>query len=254
MKVNDIKEYLCTLAPLELLLDFDNAGFLVGHGDAEVRKVLLALDVTSEVIEEAIGLGCELIVSHHPLIWDSMKSVTDGSVQTRKVLRLIENHIAVISMHTNLDIADGGVNDVLIGLFGVEPKGGVDSFGCGRWGELDEPMPLSDFLPLCKKILNVNGLRYHDAGRPVKRLAVLGGAGGGEIANAAALGCDTYVTADIKYSDMLLAKELGINVIDGDHFCTEAPVMPMLAEKLKNRFPGIEAVVSSVHKQTAQFA
>lgn len=254
MTVNDIAKYLFRLAPLDLQLSYDNSGFLVGHGDAGVTKVLLALDVTNDVIDEAIDNGVQLIVSHHPLIWDAMKSVTDENVRQSKVMRLIENRIAVISLHTNLDIAEGGVNDVLIRLFGVEPKGGVDEYNCGRWGLLDKPTTMTEFLPICRKALNTNGLRYHDAGLPVQKIAVLGGAGGEEISCAKALGCDTYITSDIKYSDFIYAKEIGINIIDGDHFCTEAPVMPVLAQKLREQFPGIEFNISAVHKQTARFA
>lgn len=251
--VKEIFEKLCEIAPLELQLEYDNAGFLIGRSDAPVKKALLSLDVTAEVVEEAITRGAQLIVSHHPVVWDAMRSVTDRVPGNGKLLRLLENGIAVISMHTNLDMAKGGVNDVLISLLGAKNEGVFDEEGCGRKGSLEKPMPLEDFLSICKEKLNSRGLRYHDAGRPVEHIAVLGGSGGSNLIGAWQAGCDTFVTADVKYSVFLQARELGINLIDGDHFCTENPVVPVLAEKLRAAFPETEFVISELHDQTARF-
>ena len=251
--VKEIYEALCALAPLELQLDYDNSGFLIGRADAPVEKALLSLDITKEVVEEAIERGAQLIVSHHPLIWEAMKSVTDDDPTREKILRLIEKRIAVISMHTNLDIAKGGVNDVLIALLGAENEGPFDEDGCGRKGRLDKAVPLNVFLRTCKDKLSTKGLRYYDAGRPAERIAVLGGSGGSSLPDAWAAGCDTFVTADVKYSVFLQARELGINLIDGDHFCTENPIMSVLREKLCSAFPDTEFILSSSHDQTARF-
>ena len=251
--VKEIFDKLCEIAPLELQLEYDNSGFLLGRSDAPVRKALLSLDVTAEVTEEAIGCGAQLIVSHHPIVWDAMKSVTDQAPGDGKLLRLLENGIAVISMHTNLDIALGGVNDVLISLLGANNEGTFDEEGCGRKGSFAKPMSLGDFLSICKNKLQTSGLRYHDAGRPVEHIAVLGGSGGSNLIGAWEAGCDTFVTADVKYSVFLQARELGINLIDGDHFCTENPIIPVLADKLRAAFPETEFVVSRRHDQTARF-
>lgn len=251
--VRDIFEYLCALAPLALQMDFDNSGLLLGHGDAGVNRALLALDVTTEVAREAVSLGAELIVSHHPLIFTALKSVTDGDADGRKLLLLAENRVAVISMHTNLDIAEGGVNDVLIRALGAEPDGALDADGCGRVGTLPETLGMCDFLKRCTGALDTEGLRYYDSGRPVSRVAVLGGAGGGSVGAAFEKGCDTYVTGDVKYHQFLEAKELGLNLIDGEHYGTENPVMPVLARGLRERFPGTEFIISSVHRQTDSF-
>lgn len=252
--VAEIFEYLCELAPLELQASFDNAGFLVGRGSARVDCVLLSLDVTQNVIREAVEKKAQLIVSHHPLFLEPRKNVTDIDPDGEKLLQLAENRLAVISMHTNLDIAQGGVNDVLLGLFGAKPEGVLDEDGCGRTGWLAESCTMQEFLPRCKALLKTDGLRYHDAGRPVRHLAVMGGSGGGSIERAFALGCDTYLTADIKYHQFLLARELGINLIDGDHFCTENPVMSALSEKLSAKFPGLQILEAESHAQTACFA
>ena len=251
--VRDIYSFLCTIAPLELQMDFDNSGFLIGRGDSSVDRILLSLDLTAEVIEEAIEHKAELIVTHHPVLFHPVKSVTDGDPELAKLLQLIENRIAVISMHTNLDIAQDGVNDVLLGLFGLKAESALDEDGCGRIGELGQSVTMKEFLPKCKELLQTNGLRYYDAGRKVKRIAVMGGSGGESITRAAKLGCDTYLTADIKYHQFLLAKELSINLIDGDHFCTENPIILCLAERLRVQFPDIQVFVSERHHQTACF-
>lgn len=253
VSVQELFSFLCTLAPVEQQMDFDNSGFLLGRGEAVVKRVLLALDVSSEVIGEAIDKQAELIISHHPLIFHAIQSVTDGKHEQEKLLRLIENHIAVISMHTNLDIADGGVNDVLLSLFGLTAESPLDEDGCGRIGTFPEALSMAEFLPRCKALLKTRGLRYYDAGRPVKRLAVMGGSGGSSLERAAALGCDTYLTADIKYDQFLTARELGLNLIDGDHFCTENPVIEVLAAKLRQAFPQLEFLISERHSQTASF-
>lgn len=246
--VNDIYSFLCGIAPLELQMGFDNAGFLVGHRDAEVKKVLLSLDITGEVIKEAEELGAELIVSHHPVIFHPLRSVTaDG--EGALVMRLVEKRLAAICMHTNLDIAEGGVNDVLIEKLGARCEGALDEDGCGRVGELPQEMTMPVFLDFCKKTLGVNTLRYVDAGRPVRHLAVMGGAGGDAMRDALKKGCDTYVTADVKYHQFLDAAELGLNLIDADHFCTENPIIPVLADQLREAFPDIAFHISQRHHQ-----
>ncbi len=250
--VREIFDTIESWAPLSLQMSFDNAGFLLGHGDRQVTRCLLALDVTVPVIEEAAALGAELIVAHHPLIFDPLRSLTDEG-DGRKALMLAEKGVAVVCMHTNLDIASGGVNDVLIRLLGAEPEEALDADGCGRVGTLPAPLPMEDFLARCKTRLQCAGLRYHDAGRSVRRLAVMGGAGGSALRAALEKDCDTYVTADVKYHVFLDAAEQGINLIDADHFCTENPVIPELARRLREVYPQVVFAVSRVHGQTARF-
>lgn len=251
--VQEIFELLNAKAPVAQKMDFDNVGLLVGHSDAPVSRVLVALDITDEVIGEAAELGAELIVSHHPLFFD-LKAVSDASWEGQKALALAERHMAAICMHTNLDAAQGGVNDALMETLGGMAAGILEpDTGIGRVGELSEPMDFSAFLAHVKSALHGNGLRYHDGGRPVKQLAVCGGSGGSDLGLAAAAGCDTYVTADIKYHQFLEAKHLGLNLIDADHFCTENVVVPVLARWLGEAFPELEVRLSQVHRQTAQF-
>lgn len=252
-KIQEIFDFLCRFAPLEAQMDFDNSGFLLGHTDSRVTRALLSLDITDEVIEEASAMKAELIISHHPLIFKPLKRITDFG-ESGKLLRMAEMGIAAICMHTNLDIARGGVNDVLINALGASSDAVLDAEGCGRVGTLSEPIALSDFLQRCKGCLKTNGLRYYDAGKKVHRLAVMGGSGGDAVEAAYAKGCDTYVTADIKYHQFLQAKELSVNLIDGDHFCTENLIIPVLSDMLTDEFEDVAFSVSKIHRQLIQFA
>ena len=258
--VKEIFEYLDKKAPVAYKMDFDNPGFLVGDAKWPVEKIVLALDITDEVINEAIAAGAGLIVSHHPLFF-SLKSVNSETSTGARAVRMIENKIAGICMHTNLDAVHEGVNDALarkLGLGDIEAfeMSGTDEngnfYGIGRIGSLNEPMTMDWFLPLVKSALDGNGLRYHDAGRPVSRVAVGGGSCGSYLELAAQMGCDTFVTSDVKYDTFLDAKRMGINIIDADHFCTENVVIPVLERWLKAEFPDVGLVISK-HGQTAQF-
>ena len=252
--IQDIYDELCRMAPPELQMDFDNAGFQIGRRDRELRRVLLALDATDAVAQEALELGAELIVTHHPLIFPTLKTVSDLDPVPQRVLFLAENRIALICMHTNLDIAVEGVNDVLIRLLGAEPETALDADGCGRIGSLPEALPLDVFLARCRERLGVPALRYCAGGRAVQRLAVMGGSGAGSLEDAVRQGCDTYVTADVKYHQFQRAAELGLNLIDADHFYTENPVIPALAARLSARFPDVDFLVSRRHTDCIRFA
>lgn len=252
--VNDILNYIETLAPRYMKEDWDNVGLNCGHFNRPVTKVLVALDPFEHVCREAKEFGAELLVTHHALIW-SPGFVTDGSTWGRNTLFLIENGIAHINAHTNLDCAPGGVNDVLaetLGLsnIGVINPSGVDADG-NEWGLLHRgevaEQPLDTFLATVKEKLRCDGLRYVDGGKPVRRVAVGGGSCGGGMLEVAAAGCDTFVTADIKYNQFRDAKDLGLNLIDAGHFHTENPVVAVLAAKLQAQFPEIQVKISESH-------
>jgi len=263
--VNDVYKYLCSIAPVEAKMDFDNVGFLVGRSDSCVSRILVSLDITHEVISEALDIGAELIVSHHPLFF-SLTSVTDTDTTGSKVVSLLSGGISAICMHTNLDAARGGTGDALASAAGIAVENGLaelltedgkypdgTAYSYGRIGCLMNPCPLSRYLETLKKALNTTGLRYYDAGRDVFRVAVVGGSGGNMLQDAVKQGCDTFLTADIKYDVFLDAKELGINLIDGDHFCTENLVTGTIVDKLRAAFPGTEVSASKRHGQTARF-
>ena len=260
--VSEVRDYFNEKAPYYMKLDFDNVGMLVGFCNASVSKVVTALDITDAVIEEAIDCGAQLIVSHHPLLFDAIKRVTDDDPKGRKIIRMIENGISAICLHTNLDTADGGVNDCLMAALGGRVTGLLDPhgnhpdgrpYGVARLGELPQPMAFDEFLAKTKKSLNSNGLRFVDGGKPVRKIACCGGSGASDMELAYQAGCDTYVTADLKYDHFLWAKEAGLNLIDADHFCTENVVVPYIKQLLNEKFPEIEVCISKQHGQTIQF-
>lgn len=259
--VKDVLDFLEWTAPTAMKLDFDNVGLLAGWPERKVNRVMTSLDITSAVISEAAAKKADLIVSHHPLFF-TLKSVTADDVTGRKLISLIENGISAICMHTNLDAAEGGVNDTLARTAGIAAPelfktDGVladgAAYGIGRIGELSEKTSLTEYLRHLKQALSSGGLRYYDAGRPVFRVAVLGGSGGNELMDAVKSGCDTFVTADIKYDIFLLAAELGVNLIDADHFCTENVIVPVLRDRLADAFYDIDVLVSESNTQTAKF-
>ncbi|MGI5933214.1 MAG: Nif3-like dinuclear metal center hexameric protein [Lawsonibacter sp.] len=257
--VTEIFEAMDRWAPFETQMDFDNAGFLVGRGSREVEKILVALDITEEVAEEAVRWGAQLIVAHHPVIFHPARQITDGTPTGRILLRLIEGGVAAICAHTNLDAAQDGVNECLaraLGLTELEQlhQDGVDRngrpYGVGRVGRCPQAgCSGTEYAQLVKDALGAAGVRLTDGGRPVSRVAVGGGSCGSMLGDAAALGCDTFVTADVKYDQFLEAKALGISLMDAGHYATEQVVCPQIAEYLTRSFPELEVRMSQVHRE-----
>ena len=259
--VKDILAYIETLAPRSMKEDWDNVGLLCGSASQPVHKILVALDPFESVCREAAAIGADLIVTHHPLIFSAPKAITDDTGLGRSILLLAKAGISAINAHTNLDCAPGGVNDVLAQTLGLQDVAVIAPSGMddqGRpWGLLRQgtvtPQPLEQFLATVKKTLNCPGLRYADGGKPVARVAVGGGACGSEFMEAVKAGCDTFVTADVKYNQFWEAAELGLNLIDAGHFHTENPVCPVLTEKLQAAFPEISVVLSENHTDCTKF-
>ncbi len=259
--VGGVFTFLQEKAPFELQESFDNAGFLVGREEASVSKILVALDITEQVVQEAVEQGAQLIVAHHPIIFGGVKSVTDQTSTGRVLLSLVENGIAAICAHTNLDAAEGGVNDALALRLGLTDIGqlkqeGVDEqgrpYGIGRVGIVPE-QPLYDFALAVKRLLGANGIRLVDGGKPVRMVAVGGGACADFMNDALAQGCDTFVTSDVKYHQFLEAKALGLNLVDAGHFPTEAVVCPVLRNWLSKRFPQVSVSISQKHVEVFSY-
>ena len=254
--VADILKFIEGIAPPHMMESWDNCGLLCGRKDKEVRKILVALDPFRNVIREAIDLGADLIVTHHPLIFrNPLMAVNEGSETGRCVLELVEHGIAAINAHTNLDLAPGGVNDVLartLGLQDIQIINPIDNYGLLRCGTVAE-QPLSAFLATVKENLHCDGLRFVDTGNPVRKVAVGGGSCADEMLEALDTGCDTFVTADVKYNQFRTAFELGLNLIDAGHFHTENPAMPVLARKLAAQFPEVSVEFSKNHTDCMKF-
>ena len=259
--VGDILKYVETLAPKSMKMDWDNVGLLCGSKGQPVTKCLIALDPFEGVCREAAEVGAEMILTHHPLIFSPLKNITDETSIGRSVQLLCRYGISAVNAHTNLDCAPGGVNDVLAAKLGlldirvINPSG-TDSEG-REWGLLRcgyvQEQTLDSFLPHVKEALGSKGLRYVDGGKPVRKVAVGGGSCAGGMLEALDTGCDTFVTADVKYNQFWDAHDLGLNLIDAGHFATEDPVTGYLKAKLTEAFPQVEFVISATHRDCMAF-
>lgn len=259
--VNEILEFVESLAPQYMKEDWDNVGLLCGRREREVSKILVALDPFYHVCREAVETGADLLLTHHPLIFAPMKAITGDTEPGECAMLLIENGISAINAHTNLDLAPEGVNQVLaqtLGLSDIEvlnpegENGDGQPYGLLHAGNVEQ-MPLEDFLARVKEALGTPALRYTDGGRPVSRVAVGGGACGGGLYEAVEAGCDTFVTSDVKYNQFWDAQYRGLNLIDAGHFYTENPVCFALAEKLRAAFPDIAVEISRKHEDCMKF-
>ncbi|MBQ4642424.1 MAG: Nif3-like dinuclear metal center hexameric protein [Oscillospiraceae bacterium] len=258
--VADILKAIERIAPTYMKEEWDNVGLNCGHMDKEVRTVLVALDPFDAVCREAKEIGADLLVTHHALLWDP-GFITDETQQGKNALYLIENGVAHINAHTNLDCAPGGVNDLLASKLGLDnirvicPKGTDDNgaeYGLLRQGEVPQ-QPLEQFLATVKQQLGCQRLKYVSGGRPVCRVAVGGGSCASVLMDAYRAGCDTFVTADVKYNQFWDAQALGVNLIDAGHFHTECPATGYLAQQIQSAFPEIRVHISQTHTDCATF-
>lgn len=244
--VQNIYDFLNTYCPYELAENWDNPGLNVGRRAAAVERILVALDITQEVIAAAKAVDCQLIITHHPLLFDGPRQINDDTAEGRRILALAESGIAHIACHTNLDAAEGGVNTCLArccGLTQTELLGGI-----GRIGDTDTTLTtLAQRLKTELPAENCIGVRCHE---PVHRIAVVGGSGGSLLEEAAKLGCDTFVTGEAKHHHTLLAQELGVNLLVLGHYETEYIALPPLAEALKKEFPALTVTIMAQNAPT----
>ena len=249
--VQKIYEEMQRMAPLELAESWDNPGLLVDCG-REVSRVLVALDVTAETLAEAEQNGCQLIVTHHPVIFHPLKKLSPEDLP----FQLVQKGISAICMHTNLDAAEGGVNDVLADLFSIRQRTAFAD-GCGRVGDID-PITVPELAALaqCKLAALCNApdtgaavqVKFADTGKPVRRLAVISGAGGSLFAEAIAEGADCLLTGEANHHHALDAKRLGLSLIAAGHYATEFPVTAAVAAALRAALPEVEVLVSAENR------
>ena len=238
--VKNIYDYINKIAPFEMKEEWDNTGFLVGDFRKEVKTVVMALDSTNEVCEFAKSVNADLLLTHHPLIFKGVKCVKKGSA----LYNLINSDIAHISAHTNYDVADDGINFNLAHILGLSDARRIeDSFIVV--GELENEMSIDDFAQYVSEKLDCNGLRYTDTEKLIKTVA-LGGGACEEYIQLAMENADCFVTGDMKYHQMLDAKESGFAVISAGHFETENKPFLMLKDKLEQIFTDVEFVVAPV--------
>ena len=258
--VSDIIAFMETIAPLAKQASWDNTGLSCGRPDKTVSTILVALDPFENTANEAVQIGADLIVTHHPLLFHPADRITDETAIGRTIMTLIRHDIAAFSAHTNLDIAPHGVGECLAqalhlqNISVIAPQ--TDSSG-NVWGLLRKgtvaPQPLDAFLSHVKQALHTPVLRYAPGGEIVCRIAVGGGACADEWKAARDAGCDTFVTADAKYNDFWDAQDAGLTLIDAGHFYTENPVCTYLQRILQNAFPQVQVLLSQAHRDCMKF-
>lgn len=241
MKVREITQILERVAPLCYASSWDNVGLMLGDLDNEVNKVMLALDVTPDVVNQAIKEDCSLIVSHHPFIFDGIKSVDFSKAHGKMIKDLIKNNINVYSCHTNMDSAEDGINTHLAKKFQLEDvivleeNDKFDGIGIGRVGNLKKAVTLNELASLSKELLNTPFVKVvGNSSKEIKRLAVASGSCGDLISLAKEKGADAIITADVKYHQALEGYDCGIGIIDAGHFPTEYFVVEIIKDILKN--------------------
>ena len=250
MKVRDIAAAIESFAPLSLQESYDNAGLIVGRMDDDVHKALLAVDVTEEVIAEAVAEGCDMIITHHPIIFHAMKRFNSASQTERCVEEAIRRGIVLYAAHTNLDSTPDGMSWRVAQMLGLEniavmQPTNTEGAGFGVVGELAEAMPSADFMRRVMERFDVKALRHSDVVKPeIRKVAICTGSGGSLIDDARKLGADIYLTADLRYNDFM-RHENAIILADMGHFESEYCAIQILFDILSKKIP-IFAVRKSV--------
>ncbi|MCD8096195.1 MAG: Nif3-like dinuclear metal center hexameric protein [Ruminococcus sp.] len=234
--VGEIYDYINSFAPFSLQQSYDNSGICAGERSMTVKKILTALDITNEVVSEAKAEKCELVISHHPVIFHPLKSLT----MRQPAVALTAAGIAAICMHTSFDSAKDGMNDLLVkqlGLEIIEPLVYEEGKPLGYVCSLKFECSPSQLAAVCKKKLGCNSVRYIDSSRSISKVGVLSGSGGFAFREAAAKGCDALITGDVKHGDFIDAKNADFCIIDAGHYYTENIFHTFIAEKLAEQFP-----------------
>jgi len=260
-KVKEISKEIEKFAPEFLKEEYDNVGLMVGDEEKEVKKVLLSLDCTNEVIEEAIILKCDMIITHHPLLFKRPKNIIKGDLVGEKVIALVKEDISLYACHTNLDSAKDGINETIVNMLGfssneiIEPNmsGKYKDCGLGRIVRLEKEISICNLVELVKKNLNINNIRLVRGSDKVKVLAIINGSGQDFFMKAKKLGADCIITGDTTYHFASDFKEMKISIIDAGHFSTEYLVFLKTLEFLKEKFKDVEFVASEKCKDPYEF-
>lgn len=260
MTVQNIMGVITEIAPLRWQEDYDNAGLQVGDVNAEVHKALIALDVTEELVDEAVAKSCDLIISHHPLIFRGLKHITPQTYIERVIMKAVKHDIAIVSMHTNLDNSFLGVSRVLAERLGLKNllllQPSVDEpeiCGAGMIGEYDQPMKEVDFLELVSETIGSPCLKHSAlTSRMIKRVALCGGSGTPFMSDALRCNADAYLTADIKYHDFFVP-EGRILLVDGGHFETEQFTKQLIKELILKKIPTFAAEIAVTNTNAVHY-
>lgn len=241
IKISDITTVIEEFAPLSAQESYDNCGLILSDADAEIDSALLCVDVTEDVVDEAIELGCKMIISHHPLIFHPIKQITTNSYIERAILKAIKNSISIYACHTNLDKVDQGLSYVLAHMMGMQniktllPQANGDGFGAV--GELSNEVDPIEFLHSLKELFNLKVIRHSDIVKDkIKRIAVCSGSGASHINDAKSVGADLFIAADFKYNDFFNADKQ-IIVADIGHFESEYCAINTLFKVIRKKMP-----------------
>ena len=249
MRCKDVMEILETLSPVTFAEKWDNVGLLLGREDKTVHKVMLALDATDDVVEQAILQGVDLLVTHHPLLFSSIKRITEADFIGRKILKLIKNDICYYAMHTNFDVM--GMADAAADALGLRHCEVLDityedeiaQEGIGRIGKLPKKMSLTDMASQCKKVFELDTVRiYGESDTEVETVAIVPGSGKDYIDTALSKKADVFITGDIGHHNGLDALEQGLTIIDAGHYGVEKLFVPYMEEFFAKQMPGLEVV------------
>lgn len=254
MELNDFCDCMEQIAPRALALDYDNVGLLVEPDHTEVKRVLLALDCTTITAQEAIDLGADLLVTHHPQFFRGVKSIGFSSPFTGAAALLLRHGVGHFAAHTNLDAAAGGVNDTLAQLLELGDVEPIAPENIGRVGNLPRPQKLSDLVAQCNRLLGSHGAYSGDPDRLVSRVAVLGGAGGGDVGHAQAAGAQAYLTGEAKHNEILEARERDLPLILCGHYETERIVLKSLMNRLQILAPDVQYTITLREKAPLLFS
>ena len=244
MKIFELYSELCKIIPRELSCEWDHDGLEVcPDAQGEVKRILISLDVTDEVIDRAIKDKVDVILAHHPLFFKGVSEVSVLNPSGDRAVKLIKNNISVMTFHTRLDSVRGGVNDVLAEKLGLEDVEVVGAEGIVRVGNLPDEMEADAFARLVKFALGAPCVTLSSCGKKAKRIALIGGSGGEDIFVGRAAGADTYLTGELKYHPTISAGEYEMNLVCAGHFYTEYPVTEMLKEKAEELVPDADVEI-----------
>ena len=246
MRLREIIDALERLAPPRLQDEWDNSGLQVGFPETEISGILVCLDITEAIVEEAVAAGCNLIVSHHPLLFKPLRQVSDTTYQQRCVVRALAAGISIYSAHTSLDNAPGGVNHKIAALLGLQelrwllPKEDEDA-GSGLVGELPQGETDSDFFARMKRVFGVQCLRHSAPdGRQIRRVALCGGGGAFLLREAVRAGADCFLSGEFHYHDYF--ENGGVLLCELGHYQSEQYTQDLLQTYLEAHCPGIRVV------------
>lgn len=253
MKIDKFIKIMETIAPPHLKESYDNVGLMVGDRQGQVTKILVALDCTLEVIEEAKTVGADLILSHHPLLFRKPSTITTDTILGRKIIELIKNDIALYSSHTNWDSVKAGINDEFVAYLGfgegeIMAQNPLDpTAGIGRLVKLDKTVILSEVIDMVKGKLQLSAVRFAgDLNKEIKSIAFVNGSGQDFMDMAAKRGADLIITGDTTYHFVSDYSEMGLCIMDVGHFNSEWPIVVKLSEKVRTQVEaeGVEVVIS----------